>query len=560
MLASHRSLLAAGCLLVSGALAGQNITVKLASGTVVTGNSLLGVETFNGIPFAEPPVGCLRLKPPQRLSKYPCTVDATGVAAACPQLLLSPASKDALNGIGPSILELPFFDTTKGTEDCLTISIQRPAGVRPDTQLPVLFWIYGGGFAFGSTNTYDGRSLVTDGVAHNQPFIYVAANYRMGGFGFLPGAEVLKDGSANLGLLDQRMALEWVAEHIASFGGDPDKVTIWGESAGAHSVFSQMALYGGNATYRNKPLFRGAIMNSGSGIATRPIHSPKAQSTYETVVKEAGCAGAADTLSCLRNVDFETFYNAVTKPFPGAFSVNGTSVSFPPRPDGNVLPKSLDDLAASGQYYGVPMIIGNQEDEGTLFALFQRDIKSQEDVARYFADMYSPGINTSEMKELVKAYNRNDVGSPFRTSSHNTLYPTFKQISAILGDLTFILKRRSFLEKTTKAKPDVPAWSYLSSYLHHLPFFGTTHATDIIQVFYGKPSTHAGESIRQYYFNFLYNLDPNKGKGVDQIWPMWKENRTLMWFKTPFGNDYLPDDFRSAQYTIMQNLEQELLQ
>lgn len=116
----------------------------------------------------------------------------------------------------------------------------------------------------GWSSMYDPVSILSQGIDQDQPFIFVAVNYRVAGFGFMPGKEILADGSGNIGLLDQRMGLEWVADNIAAFGGDPTKVTIWGESAGAISVFDQMALYGGNITYNDKPLFRGAIMNSGS--------------------------------------------------------------------------------------------------------------------------------------------------------------------------------------------------------------------------------------------------------------------------------------------------------
>lgn len=93
----------------------------------------------------------------------------------------------------------------------------------------MLFWIFGGGFELGWNSMYDGAPWVSDSVKQGKPIIFVSVNYRVGGFGFLPGAEILADGSANLGLLDQRLGLQWVADNIASFGGDPDKVTIWGE-------------------------------------------------------------------------------------------------------------------------------------------------------------------------------------------------------------------------------------------------------------------------------------------------------------------------------------------
>lgn len=130
---------------------------------------------------------------------------------------------------------------------------------------------------------YDGSSIVADSVAQGKPVVFVAVNYRVGGFGFLPGKEILSDGSSNLGLLDQRLGLQWVADNIAAFGGDPDKVTIWGESAGAISVMDQMLLYNGDITYKGKPLFRGGIMDSGSIVPADPVDCPKGQAIYDAV-------------------------------------------------------------------------------------------------------------------------------------------------------------------------------------------------------------------------------------------------------------------------------------
>jgi carboxylesterase type B len=137
---------------------------------------------------------------------------------------------------------------------------------------------------------YDGAPWVSSSITRGEPIIFVSVNYRVGGFGFLAGKEILADGSSNLGLLDQRLGLEWVADNIASFGGDPTKVTIWGESAGAISVFDQMALYNGNHTYKGKPLFRAGIMNSGSVIPADPVDGVKGQAVYNTVVAAAGCS------------------------------------------------------------------------------------------------------------------------------------------------------------------------------------------------------------------------------------------------------------------------------
>lgn len=250
----------------------------------VVGSDGSGVESFKGIPFAQPPVGQLRLKPPQPLTSALGTIDGTGSPRACPQFFFSVDDSTFPTSVLGTILNTPLFQAvTNAGEDCLTINVQRPAGTKADAKLPVLFWIFGGGFELGSTSMYDGTSLVAESVAQGKPIVFVAVNYRVGGFGFLPGKEVLADGSSNLGLLDQRLGLQWVADNIAAFGGDPDKVTVWGESAGAISVMDQMMLYDGNINYKGKPLFRAGIMNSGSVIPADPVDCPKGQAIYDRV-------------------------------------------------------------------------------------------------------------------------------------------------------------------------------------------------------------------------------------------------------------------------------------
>ncbi|KAK5632616.1 hypothetical protein RRF57_008330 [Xylaria bambusicola] len=294
------------------------VSVATSQGTMV-GSSLLGVENFGGIPFADPPVGDLRLRPPQRSTKSLGTFDATGAGPACPQMFFS-TKGDLLSSVLGNLLNTPLFQTVTGqTEDCLTMRVQRPAGTKANAKLPVLFWIFGGAFELGSPQMYDASSLVRNGVSQGKPFIFVSVNYRVGGFGFMPGKEVLADGAANLGLLDQRMGLEWVQDNIAAFGGDPTKVTIWGESAGSISVFDQMALYGGNYTYKGNKLFRAGIMNSGSIVPADPVDCERCQDIYDKVVEEAGCSGSKDSLQCLRDADYDTFLNAANS-VPGTLS------------------------------------------------------------------------------------------------------------------------------------------------------------------------------------------------------------------------------------------------
>ncbi|KAL7931713.1 alpha/beta-hydrolase [Trichoderma chlorosporum] len=531
----------------------SSVSVQIASGTIV-GSSLLGVDTFNGIPFADPPVGNLRLAPPQKLSTNLGTFNTPLLAPACPQMFVSTSSSNILVQLLGSFLQLPFLQAITGQEDCLNISVQRPKGTKAGDKLPVVFWIFGGGFQLGATTTYDGTSLLTTAVAQGQPFIYVAVNYRVAGFGFLPGAEILRNGSANLGLLDQRMGLQWVADNIEAFGGDPDKVTIWGESAGAMSVFDQMLLYGGNATYNNKPLFRGAIMDSGTAVPAERIDSPKAQAVYNNVVNKAGCSGSSDTLACLRQVPYNQFLNAVNSA-PSIFSYSSLGLSYLPRPDGVVLEDSPDVLFEQGKYYPVPMIVGDQEDEGTLFSVFQSNVTSTSSLANWLSQYMFSNATTSQLTQLINTYDSAiSAGSPFRTSIFNDLYPGFKRTAALLGDLTFTLTRRMELTVASQLHPNVPTWSYLSSYDYGTPFLGTFHASDILQVFYGLLPNNAMSSARTYYFNFIYNLDPNVGVTGYDNWPQWADDQQLMWFESAFSNDLLADNFRNESYQwIVQN-------
>lgn len=236
------------------------------------------VENFKGIPFAQPPVGNNRLRPPVPLdpSRSLGNVDATTLLPKqCPQFLLGEDIQiPNVPGVAADVLETvvdsPLLKNNiiGGQEDCLTVNVQRPAGTKEGDKLPVMLWIFGGGFELGSTAMYDGSNVVARSVELGKPVVFAAVNYRVGGFGFLAGKEVLAEGSANLGLLDQRLGMQWVADNIAAFGGDyltnycmfplihtlipfigdPDKVTLWGESAGAISIFDQLIAKNGKVS------------------------------------------------------------------------------------------------------------------------------------------------------------------------------------------------------------------------------------------------------------------------------------------------------------------------
>jgi carboxylesterase type B len=192
-------------------IAAPTVSISSPQASIV-GTSSASVEIFNGIPYALPPTGTLRLKPPQTLTSSLGSITATATALACSQMLSNDLKDIPLGLLGVldeiTLLQTLFSQGITQSEDCLTVNIRRPVGTTASSKLPVVFWIYGGSFALGSTSQYDGTNWVARAIDIGKPVVYVSVNYRTNGFGFLPGKEVLKDGSANLGLLDQRLGLK----------------------------------------------------------------------------------------------------------------------------------------------------------------------------------------------------------------------------------------------------------------------------------------------------------------------------------------------------------------
>ncbi len=381
-----------------------------------------------------------------------------------------------------------------------------------------------------------------------QDIVYVAVNYRVAGFGFLAGKEVLADGAANLGLLDQRAGLKWVADNIAKFGGDPAKVTIWGESAGAISVNDQMIAYNGNTKYNGKPLFRGAIMNSGCITPADPVDCPKAQAVYDSVVAAAGCKGFADTLNCLRAIPYPQLKAAMDSQ-PAILGYQSVALAYLPRPDGVFLTKSPETLIQTGRYPKIPLIIGDQEDEGTLFSLSQRNISTTAQLVEYLKTYFWHGATLAQVEGLVNTYpDVQSAGSPFRTGPLNAIYPQYKRIAALLGDVVFFLSRRYYLSILSSTQQ---TWSYLATYDYGTPVAGTFHSSDI-QISYGTIPGFASNSVMTYYISFVNNLDPNVAATGLTNWPTYSfaGARTMLNFEL-LANTYTSDIERTASYDFI---------
>ena len=236
------------------------------------------VEAFLGIPFAAPPVGTLRWQPPQPYTPDDTTMirNASDPYPGCYQMLFNTALNDKVTG-------------TRESEDCLFLSVWKPASHDPETEkkLPVLLWIYGGGFAQGASNPNDG----VDFVSNHKDVIVVSFNYRLNIFGF-PTTPAVKQ--KNVGLLDQRAAVEWVAANINSFGGDPQKIVLAGQSAGGISV----AVYA--FAYPNDPIVKGLITMSGQP-ETNLIDDG---GSWRQVAERTGCRDRNRTkeLDCMMSV------------------------------------------------------------------------------------------------------------------------------------------------------------------------------------------------------------------------------------------------------------------
>jgi carboxylesterase type B len=291
-----------------------------------------------------------------------------------------------------------------------------------------------------------------------------------------------------------------------------------------------MVLYNGNNIYKSKPLFRAAIMDSGSITPVNPIDSPKAQAIYDQVVSQAGCSSSDDTLNCLRGVDYTKFLTAVTS-VPPIFSFSSIALSYLPRPDGVLLAASPEVLLLAGNITGIPFIIGDQEDEGTLFSLEQTNISTTADIENYLSTLFFPNASATQIQQLVATYPDNpSAGSPFNQGAVGNIYLQFKRLAALLGD-SFTLRRRGFLAGYSQLEPNISTYLYLNSYSSDMPILGTFHASDILQVF-GELQDGASASVQDYYLSFINDLDPNTGKAGKQLsWPEWGEGNMLMQWK-----------------------------
>jgi para-nitrobenzyl esterase len=304
-------------------------------------DAVLGIHSYRGLPYAAPPVGDLRFADPEPPAPWTAVRDATKLGYFCPQL-------DSAWGTAPA--------AARQSEDCLTLNVWTPAS-SPDEHLPVLVYLHGGSFVVGGAGfaAYDGAKLASSGHV-----VVVTLNYRLGPLGFWAHAELSAASphasSGNYGILDQIQALRWIQANVAHFGGDPERVTLFGHSSGGASVCT---LY---ASPLARGLFAGAIIQSGfCSSSTETLAEMEALGDEAAAALD--CDTADDVPACLRAAPVADVLAALA---PGVQLEDG--VHYRPIVDDYVLPAPSGDLLAEGDAAHLPLVNGTAADEGSIYA------------------------------------------------------------------------------------------------------------------------------------------------------------------------------------------------
>ncbi|MFU8876215.1 carboxylesterase/lipase family protein [Micromonospora sp. SL4-19] len=448
-------------------------------------------RSFSGIPYAAPPVGARRWRPPAPPAPWDSPRDASQPGPVCPQL----------GG--------PTGSTIVGDEDCLYLNVTTP--VHGDDQArPVLVWLPGGRFVSGAGSDYDPTRLaVTGGM------VVVTANYRLGALGFLDLPALAADPDAgNYGLADQRAALRWVRRNIAGFGGDPDSVTLAGQSAGGYSICAQLA------SPAAAGLFQKAIIQSspcGNAMVTRQV----AQTWGRQAAQELGCNTPAIEVDCLRAISAARLVTLGADHMPISA---GRLADLPwlPVADTSVLPRQPLDALRRGSSARVPMLTGSTRDEMRPFVALEHDARGRP-------------VTVADYPELLSAQ-FGPRAAAIRAHYPATSYPSPGiALATVLTDWGHMLGACPVLPANRAVAEHAPVYAYefaedSGASIAGFPL-GAPHGAELPYLFDGAfdgpgdvpltvPQRHLSEQLIRYWSNFAASGDPN-GAGL----PAWPRHR-----------------------------------
>ncbi|KIY74413.1 alpha/beta-hydrolase [Cylindrobasidium torrendii FP15055 ss-10] len=473
--------------------------ISLDYGTFVGSyNDSSGIIAYRGVPYADPPVGDLRWREPVTPPTSQLgTVNAFEFGPQCIATKRANAS-------------IPITQS----EDCLHGNIYVPSWTNA-TNLPVLVYYHGGGFQSGSSRTAPPEWLM---ASSKMPFIFVTFNYRLGQFGFLGGAALGADGVANAGLFDQRASLKWVQRYISSFGGDPSRVTIWGQSAGSAMVMLQLIANGGD----NEGLFSQAMGDSPALSSMPRYNDTVPDEVFRRFASLAGCevlspSANTDLMPCLRNASVEALIYAGNAT---AIAYSGLTIfRFTPLVDGKLIIERPVEAFRSGNFVKVPMFFGSNTHEGKGWA--ERLTDPIGNTTRTGADAYTVysfingqygGFTTSTFLNATALY------PPVSKGGVNSSYNLLAQ--EMYGDMRFIC--------TAGLITGSAAQHNITSYQYHYdnPWLGDMHhyelqamfSTEETDTYQRMEDTSLFEDMRLYWTSFA-----TQGK------PLGSDTRNVNW-------------------------------
>ncbi|KAI1202286.1 putative lipase [Nemania serpens] len=469
------SLLSAATLITRGASTDAIRTgpcvVDDRRGVTYEGLSRNGIEVFLGISYGRDTSGANRFKPPRPYVYAPgAVVNARSYGPACPQ------------SVGAASPPFTYTDVTEISEDCLNLVIGRPGGTTKHSRLPVMVWIHGGGFWSGQNREVAASpdGLVLESIANGLPVIMVAINYRLGFFGFAQSAALEAEGSENAGLRDQRLALEWVRDHIDQFGGNRDKVTIFGQSSGGLAVGMQIMAYGASKPVPFQQGIGESQINEPGITANFTINAM--QLVADTVACNRSSLHSAETVSCLRALDTNTLLNASVATYVADIAHNIGDIWLPVV-DGDFLPAAPSQLIREGRFANVTTMIGWCEDDLDVYT--DTTISTDKQV-HDFIQAYVPTMTNANVNKLLSLY----PISEFKPNKAANLSSQFYRAAQIFRDILMVCQPLSYAENIARRGNDVYLYQWSQTIsdqvikgLSNETGYGVIHTSDLEYVF-----------------------------------------------------------------------------